>query len=76
MDITKKRLLSKKELRQILSSDNLPLSNYMFRKCFFTDEFITNTLKLSVERYNKLKFFNIEQTMLIKQFFQFGIDDV
>jgi hypothetical protein len=68
-------ILDKKRLRQILSINDVPVTPYLFRKLFFTDEFIQKILELSILEFNAIRIFNTAQTQKIIHYFQLNEDD-
>ncbi|MEN9612333.1 MAG: hypothetical protein RLZZ628_3147 [Bacteroidota bacterium] len=69
-------IVNKKRLRQVFSSDDLPLTPYLFRKLFFTDDFIQNILELSLSDFNGIKNFSPKQTEIIMQHFKIKEEDL
>jgi hypothetical protein len=68
--------LDKKRLRQILSINEVPVTPYLFRKLFFTDEFIQKILELSILEFNAIRIFNTAQTQKIIHHFQLKENDL
>lgn len=77
MSKTKLITVSKKQLRQILSSDDrYALSPYHFRKLFFTDAFIQDNLEMTIQAFQDCKTFNPQQTRIIIDFFKINETDL
>ena len=68
--------LDKKRLRQILSVHDVPVTPYLFRKLFFTDDFIQTGLGLSLSDFNAIRIFNREQTQIIVAHFKINEEDL
>jgi hypothetical protein len=68
--------LDKKRLRQILSGHESPLTPYLFRKLFFTDDFIQNVLNIDFLQFSRIRVFNVEQTQKIIQHFKIKEEDL
>jgi hypothetical protein len=69
-------IVNKKRLRQVFSSDDLPLTPYLFRKLFFTDDFIQNILEMSLSDFNGIRTFSPQQTKIIIQYFKIKEEDL
>ncbi len=67
--------LKKKDLKIILSHTGKPITSKKLKK-FLPPVFIQEQLKLTINKFNKIKYFNHQQTALIIDFLQIEPDDL
>lgn len=75
------RLITKKKLCEVLDCTYntgrvYAPNNYKLRKFFMTDQFINEKLGISIEEYNRIRVFTLEQTRTIVKEFKITMQEL